>query len=307
MRKFIQICSWVIVFSLAITYCWFLDVKIAAAGSLKKIVAVSRFENKTKWRGQWQLDRGMTDQLTDALIQSGKFVVMERETLNDVLGEQDLAASGRAQKSKSARTGKLVSAQVLIKGAITEFEEKSGGGGQRIGFGGFSIGQKREEAHVAVIIRLIDTTTGQVLNSKRVEGTAKSGGISWGAKTHGANFGSEGFSKTPLGKATQIAIDNAVAYIASEMENVPFTGKVIKSSGGTIYINAGKRNNVRIGDTFNVYSAGEPLIDPDTGETLGFDESRIGSIKVTNVLDKFSKATKVSGGTVTTGCTIKSE
>jgi curli biogenesis system outer membrane secretion channel CsgG len=294
-------------FTLAVAVAFFSNLEIVKAGMLKKVVAVSRFENNTSWRGQWALDQGMTDQLTDALIQSGKFVVMERETLSDVIEEQDLAASGRTAISKSAQTGKLVSAQILIKGAITEFAQKSGGGGQQIGIKGFKIGQKKEEAHVAVIIRLIDTTTGQVLNSKRVEGKAKSGGISWGASTGGVTFGSQGFKKTPLGKATQIAIDNAVAYIASEMENVPFKGRVIKSSGGVIYINAGGRNNVSVGDTFGVYSAGEPLIDPDTGETLGFDESRIGTIKVTSVQEKFSKATKVSGGTIAKGSTIKVE
>jgi len=35
---------------------------------LKKTVAVSRFENKSNWRGQWALDRGMADQLTEALV-----------------------------------------------------------------------------------------------------------------------------------------------------------------------------------------------------------------------------------------------
>ncbi len=277
------------------------------AGTLKKVVAVSRFENKSNWRGQWELDRGMTDQLTDALIQSGQFVVVERETVGDVLAEQDLAASGRTAKSKSAQTGKLVSSQILIKGAITEFEHKSGGGGQKFGYKNFKIGQKREEAHVAVIIRLIDTTTGEVLNSKRVEGKAKSGGIGWNVNAGSVSFGSDGFKKTPLGKATQIAIDNAVAYIASEMSSIPFKGRVIKASGDTIYISAGARNNVSVGDTFSVYNAGEPLIDPDTGETLGFDETKVGTVKVTSVQEKFSKATKVSGGAITKGCTIKGQ
>lgn len=285
----------------------FTDVTVGYAAALKKFVAVSRFENKTSWKGQWALDQGMTDQLTDALMQSGKFIVLERETLNDVIEEQDLAASGRTAKSKSAATGKLTSAQILIKGAITEFEHKSGGGGQKFSIKGFSIGQKREEAHVGVIIRLIDTTTGEVLSSQRVEGKAKSGGVSWGADTHGVSFGSDGFKKTPLGKATQIAIDNAVAFIASEMQTIPFQAKVIRNAGSTIYINAGERNNVSVGDTFNVYSAGEPLIDPDTGETLGFEESKIGTIKVTSIQEKFSKATKLSGGTISKGCIIKYE
>ena len=94
---------------------------VAQAATLKKIVAVSRFENKTSWKGQVSLDDGMADQLTDALMQSGQFTVMERQTLGDVTAEQDLANSGRAQKSQSAQTGKLVNAQILVKGTVTEF------------------------------------------------------------------------------------------------------------------------------------------------------------------------------------------
>jgi curli biogenesis system outer membrane secretion channel CsgG len=99
----------------------------ATGATLKKIVAVSRFENKTAWKGQVSLDDGMADQLTDALMQSGQFVVMERQTLGDVTAEQDLANSGRAQKSQSAQTGKLVNAQILVKGTVTEFEQNSSG------------------------------------------------------------------------------------------------------------------------------------------------------------------------------------
>ena len=40
--------------------------------------------------------------LESALFDSGRFVIVEREKLGDVMAEQDLAASGRAAKSKVA-------------------------------------------------------------------------------------------------------------------------------------------------------------------------------------------------------------
>jgi len=54
--------------------------------------------------------------------------VLERQTSEDVLAEQDLVASGRAAKSKTAQTGKIIPAQILVTGAITEFEHSSAGG-----------------------------------------------------------------------------------------------------------------------------------------------------------------------------------
>jgi curli biogenesis system outer membrane secretion channel CsgG len=267
-----------------------------ALAANKKIVAVSRFENKTSWRGQWKLDDGMTDQLTDSLMQSGKFVVLERETLGDVLDEQDLAASGRTMKSKSAQTGKVTSAQILIKRAITEFESKIAGGGSGFSIKGFRIGSKSGEAHVGLIVRLIDTTTGQVLDSKRVEGKAKSGGFKLGLNIDNVGFGTDGFKKTPLGKATQIAIDNAVEFIAAKMKDVPYQGRVIKVKGGDVYLSAGERTGAQTGEVFTVYSRGEELIDPDTGEILGAEEEVIGTVKIYDVKEKFSKAKALTGG-----------
>ena len=276
----------------------------AIAVKLKKTIAVSRFENRTSWSGQYRLDDGMTDQLTDALIQSGNFVVLERQTLGDVIAEQDLAASGRMAKAKAATTGKIVPSQILIKGAITEFESKSAGSGSGISFGGFSIGSKKSEAHVGIILRLINTTTGEVLDSVRVEGKAKGGGLKFGAKVGGFGFGTDGFNKTPLGKATQMVIDNAVVEISEKLNHIPFSGKIIKITGDTIYINAGSRNGVSGGDTFNVFSVGEELIDPDSGESLGSESTKVGSLKVNSVQEKFSKGAKISGGSFKKGFSI---
>jgi curli biogenesis system outer membrane secretion channel CsgG len=287
-----------------------LTTPLAHAEGLKKVVAVSRFENKTSYAGggQFELDNGLADQLTDALIQSGQFTVLERETLTDVISEQDLAQSGRFQQSKSARTGKLTSAQVLIKGTITEFETKSSGSGSGIGIAGFKVGSKREQAHVGLIIRLIDTTTGEVLDSERVEGTAESGGMKLGVDIGIVDFGTDSFKKTPLGKATQIAIDNAVQFISAKLKDRPFQGRVVKCSEGDIIISAGDQVGANVGDTFTVYSVGEELVDPDTGELLGVEEDKIGSLKIYQVKEKYSKAKLVSGGKgIKAGDIIRSE
>lgn len=279
----------------------------AQAADLKKIVAVSRFENKTNWSGQMDLDSGMADQLTDALMKSGQFVVVERQTLNDVTGEQDLAAGGRAMKSKSARTGMLTSAQILIKGTITEFQETSSGGGAGIHVFGFGLGGNKSSAHVGLIIRLIDSTTGQVLDSERVEGKADSGGLLGSVDVGAVSFGGDAFHKTALGKAVQKVIDKCVDIIASKMKDIPFKADIIKVDGPEVLIAAGKQSGVSSGDTFTSYSEGEELVDPDTGALLGHDEKKIGTIQVFEVHDKFSKARVVSGTGYKRGQIVRAE
>ncbi len=271
----------------------------------KKTVAVSRFENKTNARGQISLGRGMSDQLADALVNSGNFVVLERQTLGDVLSEQDLARSGRATKSKSAQTGKVVPSQILIKGTITEFESETSGGGSGISFKGITLGQESTNAHVGLMIRIIDTSTGEVLASERVEGKAESGGTKIGLSKGGYGFETEGFKNTPLGKATQIAIDRAVIKIVKQLNALPFEGKIIQVKGETIYTNIGQRNGATPGDVFTVFSTGEEMVDPDTGESLGSEEEKVGTIKITSVKEKFSKASIASGQAFEKGFLVK--
>ena len=261
------------------------------AATLKKIVAVANFENKTSWQGQVSLGNGMADQLTDALMQSGQFIVMERQNIKEVITEQDFANSGRVQKAKSAETGKIVAAQILVKGTITEFDNNSSGSASGIGIAGFRVGNKKEEAHVGLIIRLIDTTTGEVLASERVEGKASAGGVKFGVNTGGVQFGTEGFDKTPMGKAVQMTIDEAVAKIAEKLKDVPFQARVIKvNSDDEVLISGGEKTGMATGDTFTLYSVGEDLVDPTTGEQLGAELEKKGTVKVTSVQEKYGKA-----------------
>lgn len=261
----------------------------------KKLVAVADFENKTDVAGQISLGTGMSEQLTDALIQSGQFIVLERADIKGVLEEQNFAASGRATQTGGAKIGQVNRAQILIKGAVTEFAMQESGGGQGLNIKGFSLGSSSSNAHVAVIIYLYDTTTSQVLFSQRCEGKAESGGLSFGVAQKDWGFGTSGFKSTPLGKATQIAIDNAVHFITAKMANIPWQGRIIKAEEGKVYLNIGKAGGINVGDEFNVYREGEALIDPESGLNLGAEATKIGRVQVVQVQDKFSIATPIAG------------
>lgn len=261
----------------------------------KKLVAVSKFDNKTSWRGQVNIGDGMSEMLTDALMQSGNFIVLERQDIEGVLEEQNFGASGRTTSQGGAKIGKINRAQILIKGAITEYSASKSGGGQGLNIKGFSIGGSSNKGHVAVIIYLYDTTTGQVIASQRCEGTADSGGMKVGFTNKDWGLKSGGHKSTPIEKATQMAIDKAVSFISAKMSRVPWQGRIIKADNSKIYLNVGSAGGINVGDEFNVYQEGEALVDPDTGLNLGSEATRIGRVQVVQVKDKFSIATPVSG------------
>jgi curli biogenesis system outer membrane secretion channel CsgG len=255
----------------------------------KKTIAVARFENTSGINSYIALGDDFSAQLSDALIQSGMFIVLSRKDLGTVLSEQDLAESGRMAKSLAASKGKVIPAQILITGNITEFEESTQGGNQGLSIHGISIGMGKSDAHIAVIVQIIDSTTGEILDSQRVEGLADASGFSVGY-SGSFSVGSSSFKKTPLGKATQIAIDRAVEYISQRLAMIPWQGRVVTIKDGLVYINAGSDTGIINGETFIVCRKGDALIDPETGVELGAEKTKIGDIVISEVQPKFSKA-----------------
>jgi len=255
----------------------------------RKTVAVTRFENRTTAAGQINLGSGMADQLIHALMESENFVVLERSSLSDMLNEQDFSRSNRAQTSTVAQTGRMVPAQILIQGSITEFQLQESGAGVGVSYKGFSVGGESSLAHIALILKTIDTSTGQILDSIRLEGKAEGKGYKFGVSYMGVGVDAEGFENTALSKVVQKIIDRAVLRIAKNLNRIPFQGKIIKNLNDSFYTNIGSRNNVYAGDMFDVYSPGDELLDPDTGENLGSLKKKVGTVVVSVPKGKYSK------------------
>jgi len=194
----------------------------------KARVAVNRFTDKTG-KGWWTgaIGDGMADMLATALFHSNRYIVLERQTLGDVLKEQDLATAGRIKKGTEAPTGEIEGAELLITGAVTEFEGAQSGVGGGIGgiggtagriLGGIAGGIKN--AHMAIDVRVVDTKTSRIVAATSVEGKATDfalGGALAGAGAGGALGGAlGGWSKTPTEKALRLCIQEAVKFIVSK-------------------------------------------------------------------------------------------
>ena len=107
-----------------------------------------------------------------------------------------------------------------MQGVVTEYDVGTETGGQEVNIGGFSFGGSKVKAHIGLIIRLIDSTTSEVIASQRVEGSAKQGGTDFSVAEGGFDFSQSGQKRTPINKAVQIAIDNAVNYVATQMKTM---------------------------------------------------------------------------------------
>jgi curli biogenesis system outer membrane secretion channel CsgG len=276
----------------------------APGGGLRFSIAVTKFENHANYSGRFQLADTWGAMLTDSLQQSGHFIVLGEADMRDAaMKEQDFAKSGRAAGGdKAPATGFMTPAQLLIKGEITNFQTTSGGHGG-IGIRGFNIGLGGDTAEINAVLYVIDSTTGQVVASKKVIGTAKSSAVSVGFtdRDWGGDLG--GFKKTNVGTAVEQAIDQAVAFIITQIPNLHWTGNVILVKGPQIYINRGSREGVTVGQLFKV-GASEVLRDPATGETLDVSFTEKGQIKVDSVREKVAICSVVSGDGLANGMAV---
>jgi len=66
--------------------------------------------------------------------------------------------------------------------------------------------------------------------------------------------------------------------------------KIIKIAGNQVYINSGGADGEKVGRVYGIYRVGEEMVDPDTGESLGSEEEKVGTAKVVKVNPKFSIA-----------------
>lgn len=267
-----------------------------AFDGMKKRLAVIGLENKVKTpfpNASWKIGEGLTEILTTELFKTGRFIMVERAAIAEIVKEQALGQTGLVWKDTALRVGRLLGAQLLVSGAVTEFEAVTSGGGGGLSFSGLALSFKTRSAHVAVDVRMVDASTGQILSSFNAAAKAEESALGFAAKVEGVTFGSDAFNKTPIGKAAREAIHKSVIFIIREMEQVPWSARVVKVKDGKVYVNAGTNVNLKPGASLSAYSKGEELIDPTTGLSLGSTESRAGTVTLEQVLEKFSIGTYI--------------
>jgi len=257
---------------------------------VKNAIGVIEFENKNNFFPESQMSQNFRLMLESALFATNRFVIVEREKLDTVMQEQDLQASGRAARAANvAQTGKLRSARFLATGSIVEATSDVQGDGGGLNIRGIHIGGSAAKAKVTVIIKLIDSTSGQLVANERISGLAGHSSINLGYVGHGVGGNVSSFAKTPLGEAVQDCINQAVKLIALKMEGQPIEGNVVALAGDQVIISLGTNYNIAAGQTVIVRKPGEQLTDPGTGEILGTSEGEVvGTLQVTSPRDKIS-------------------
>jgi curli biogenesis system outer membrane secretion channel CsgG len=279
-----------------------------AEGNLRYTITVSKFKNEANWRGRWDLGTGFETLMTDRLNATDQFIVLGTgEMRQAAMAEQDFAQSGRTAGGKKApKTGRMTPAQLLVRGSITNVQTTAGGKGG-IGFKGIRVGGSGKKAEINMTIYLVDSETGQVAASQSVTGKSQKRGLNlgyYGPALGGVTGNLGGFLDDNVGKACADAVDQAVQFLIAQLDDVAWEGTVVLANKERIIINRGSREGVAPGMKF-VAGAVEEIVDPDTGERLGAEMTRIATLEVTEAKEKMSYCKPLEGGDkLTRGMTI---
>ena len=237
--------------------------KFVVPADLKKIklvVAPLRFDRATIPMGDRnvpadEVGAELRQRILDALVNTGRFAVLDREFSPEIQQELDMIASGEAPKAEIAKLSQAVTADVIWTGRINGLaynrhaRQLRSSDRQLVSYsGGWSVSQK-----------LVNVATRQVVTAETLRGEAPAAPTTLGT---GVNSGKV------LGGMTDDLVNGVVASILSR--TFPIT--VVALEGANVVLSQGGQA-LRAGSRYAMVVMGSELKDPQTGQSLGRVES----------------------------------
>ena len=184
-------------------------------------VSVPDFKNSVSqptWWWQGPVANDLAHALSNELSATGELQVVERNNTKEVLSEQQMAELGLVRNNgNAARKGQMTGARYIVLGTVTSYDSnvEAKSTGNSFGLMGFGKNQQQVETkdYVAIDIRVVNSSTGEVVGSRTVEGRASSG----------AAAKESGFSLLPLAGAALLLAPN-----------MGRTGQVLTGAAGTL-------------------------------------------------------------------------
>lgn len=221
-------------------------------------------------------------QLIAAFNDTGKYEVVAWSDLKDVIQTQEVNATFGGQGFQYA--GCRYSVMVKIDD-FQDFERVT-----QIQALGKTYSQR--QVRVSAVVIIYDNTDGSVLRTTTVSATSE--------------LVPEQVDYNGDGPRTTDALLQAVAKEISrrtvwQVSDVIFPMRVVAREDDLLTLNRGQAFMLAPGMEFEVFSAGQEMIDPDTGRSLGRREQRIGKARIERVDPQTSTAKILDGGSVAPG------
>ncbi len=218
--------------------------------------------------------------LESQLVKSGKVDVLDRDKLKRLSEEMKLSLEGVIDPATMQELGKVTGVSVFLFPRITSAWSQV----KRERIPLVNEDEVLVQAGFQLALKLVETETSRILASEKARGSyfLKRMESEGGIPSRGA----------ALASARSRAMEQAGSIILTAL--YPVKVAHYNANSGVVTLNRG-RDALKVGQKLKVFSVGEAIIDPDTGEQLGSDEEQIGLIQITETRSKLSRASILKG------------
>ena len=235
--------------------------------TLKRKVAIARFTNETTYGRSFLVDKDANpigkqavDILSKKLLDTDKFIMLERADIEKVNAELGLAGATNSLKN---------AADYLVVGSITAFGRKNEGDV------GVFTRTRRQTAFAKVTIRLVDVQSGVVIYAEEGSGEAFS------EQKSAMGLGPTADYDSSLNdKVLDAAISNLASKVIENLLGKPWRAYILAHTDGTYVITGSRNQGLKVGDSLDVYSKGKSVKNPQTGMDIVLPGKKAGQLRV---------------------------
>ena len=242
----------------------------------KMIVSIGTFKNKSE--ADKRIFDTLLDRITNGIVNTRKFNVVDNARLKETLVEHHKVDVGMSSEKDAPKKGKVKCAGYVIYGTVLSLGVQS----DSANISGV-VGRKFK-ATTELNVRFMDVESGELVASKTVSCVKSYSDLRSTNKQTASNQHKQ---------TVQASIQGAADKVVEELMELAFPTVIIKVGRDNVYVNLTKER-ARYGAMLNVFSVGEALTDPDTGEPLGDAEEKVGTLRITRVAPKYCIAEPVA-------------
>jgi len=250
-------------------------------GTNRQVVALGSFVNKAD--APDSAFNTLVDRIKGSIVNTRKFEVVEQNRLKELIDYRaKMVDTGivDTQDNNAPTPGKVMAAGYLVYGTVLSL------GTKEVDTASAGLASRKHESRVELQVEITNAESGKVVASKTVNVIRMAGTTA----TEGQSVRS-----TQNADVLQEAIAAAAQEVSNALVDLAFPAKILRvSPNGEIILNL-TAEQARVNELYNVFQTGDEMLDPDTGESLGAEETFLGRLSIVRTSPKFSYAVAIEG------------
>ncbi|PZQ77575.1 MAG: hypothetical protein DI563_03200 [Variovorax paradoxus] len=242
---------------------------------IKVVIGPVRFESASLPMGDRSISSAevgatLRQRISDALVQTGRFAVLDREFSPEIAQELDMISSGQAPSAELAKLSQAASADLVWSARVSNLaynrhaRQLKTSERELVSYsGGWALSQK-----------LVNVATRQVMASDSLQGRAPS--------TEPTTLGAGVDGSQVLGDMSNEIVGQVVASVLRRT----FPVTVVARDGTNVVLSQGGQA-LKEGSRYALASLGKEMKDPQTGQSLGRMESPCCELVIDRVTPTF--------------------